>query len=257
MPTFVAADGAELTYTDLGPRGTIPLLFLHGWQGDSGTWLPVMERLAARHRTVALDLRGFGRSNTAPGPYTVETFADDLSALIAALDLDPLVAIGHSMGAAVAQRFAVDRPDAIEGLVLVSPVPVSGATYSARTAEMFRSTAGNALNANAWLAQLTYRQPPSDVVAMMRRAAAAAPAPVVLESFDSWTQLDFAADAATIETPTLVLAPEHDRPEFARAKVADLIAGSTLEIIPEAAHYVPLERPGAVADAIERFVDAL
>ena len=260
MPTFHAADGAELTYTDLGPHGTIPLLFLHGWQADSGTWAIVMERLATRHRTIAVDLRGFGQSNTAPGPYRVENFADDLSALVADLDLDPLVAIGHSMGAAVAQRFAIDRPDAVEGLVLVSPVPASGVDFSPKVIEMLRGIAGNAINANAWLARLTYREPPLEIVTLMRRAAAAVPVPVALESFDSWRTLDFADDAATIETPTLVLAPEHDKPmtpAFAKTRVADVIAGSAFEIVRDSGHYAPLERPDVIAQSIERFVDAL
>ena len=260
MPTFHAADGAELTYTDLGPHGTIPLLFLHGWQADSGTWAIVMERLAKRHRTIAIDLRGFGQSNTAPGPYRVENFADDLSALVAELDLDPLVAIGHSMGAAVAQRFAIDRPDAIEGLVLVAPVPASGVAFSPKVVEMLRGIAGNATNANAWLAQLTYREPPLEIITLMRRAAAAVPVPVALESLDSWRSLAFEDEAATIETPTLVLAPEHDNPmtpAFAKAKVADVIAGSAFEIVRGSGHYAPLERPGDLAASIERFVDAL
>lgn len=260
MPTFHAADGAELSYADLGPHGTIPLLFLHGWQADGATWAPVMDRLAARHRTIAIDMRGFGASNAAPGPYRVETFSDDLSALIAELDLDPVVAIGHSMGAAVAQRFAIDRPDAIEGLVLLSPVPAGGVAFPPRIVEYLRATAGNERNANAWLATLTHGEPPPEVVALMRRAAAAVPAPVALESFDSWRNLDFADDAATIETPTLVLAPEHDRPmtpDFTRANVADVIAGSTLTIVPGVAHFLQLERPDLVAETIERFVEAL
>ena len=257
MPTFHAADGAELSYTDAGPRGTIPLLFLHGWVADSGTWSAVMSRLSERHRTLAIDLRGFGASNAAPGPYRVETFSDDLSAFVAELDLDPLVAIGHSMGAAVAQRFAIDRPDAVEGLVLVTPVPASGVAFPPKIATMLRGIAGNAVNANAWLATLTHREMPPEVTALMRRAAAATPVSVALESFDSWTQLNFEDEAATIETPTLVLAPEHDRPmtpAFLRAKVADVIEGSTLRIVPDAAHYLPLERPDVVADAIDRFV---
>ncbi|GAC1621827.1 MAG: alpha/beta hydrolase [Vulcanimicrobiaceae bacterium] len=257
MPTFHAADGAELSFTDMGPRGTIPLLFLHGWIADSGMWSAVVARLEQTHRTLAIDLRGFGASSAAPGPYRVETFSDDLSAFIAELDLDPLVVIGHSMGAAVAQRFAIDRPDATEGLVLVSPVPASGVTFAPKVAATLRSIPGDAARANAWLATLTHRPPAPEVVALMRRAAAAVPVSAALESFDSWTTLDFADEAATIETPTLVLASEHDRPmtpAFARANVADVIPGSRFAIVPDAAHYVPLERPDVIAEAIDRFV---
>jgi pimeloyl-ACP methyl ester carboxylesterase len=159
MPTFATADGAELSYFENGPRGGMPILLLHGWQGAGAVWTPIVERLAARYRTIAVDLRGFGESNAAPGPYRVETFSDDLSALVASLDLDPMVVVGHSMGAAIAQRFAIDRPDAVEGLVLVAPVPASGVPFSPRVDAMFRATAGNMENANAWLSALTYTEP--------------------------------------------------------------------------------------------------
>ena len=260
MPTFHAIDGAELHYSELGPGGGIPLLFVHGWLGDGGAWAAVAERLAKRHRTIVLDQRGFGASHAAPGPYRVETLADDLSALVAALDLDPLVAIGHSMGAAIVARFAVDRPDAVEGLVLVAPVPPRALPLAPPARQMFRDVAGDALKAAAWLGKLTYREPAREVVALMRGAAAAVSREVALESLESWTTLDFAGDVETIETPTLVLAPEFDRPmtpELARESVADLIAGSAFAIVPEAGHYAPLERPDFIADAIERFVTEL
>jgi pimeloyl-ACP methyl ester carboxylesterase len=260
VPSFTTADGAELTYLDRGPRGGMAILFLHGWQGAGGIWLPIVEQLAKRHRTIAVDLRGFGESNGAPGPYRVETFSDDLSALITSLDLDPLVVVGHSMGGAIAQRFAIDRPDAVEGLVLVASVPARAVPFSPRVEAMFRATAGNAENANAWLGALTYTEPSREVRALMRAAAAATPAHVALESFESWTKLDFADEAATIDTPTLVLAAAGDRPmtpELVRERVAGLISGSRLVVIEEAAHYLPLEQPERVAGLIERFIDEL
>jgi pimeloyl-ACP methyl ester carboxylesterase len=260
MPTFHAADGAELTYSDLGPGGGIPLLFLHGWNGARALWFPVMEILAGRHRTIAPDLRGFGASNQAPGPYRVETFADDLSALIAELDLDPLVVIGHSMGAAVAQRFAIDRPDAVEGLVLISPVPAGGVTFPPKLDAFFRSIPGNPEIAAVWLGKLTHREPSREIRALMRAAAAAAPANVALESYESWTGLNFENEAATIATPTLAIAPAEDRPmtpDFVRERVVDLIEGSRLEIVEHTSHYVPLEDPERIARSIERFVDSL
>ncbi len=164
------------------------------------------------------------------------------------------------MGAGIAQRFAIDRPEAVEGLVLVAPVPPSGMPLSPAALQMFREVPGDAAKAAAWLGKLTYREPPPAVVTLLRRAAAAARTDTALESLASWTALDFAEEVRTIETPTLVLAPAFDRPvtpQVARERVADLIAGSRFEIVADAGHYVPLERPGAVADAIERFVSEL
>jgi len=260
MPTFTAADGAELSYTDSGPRGGIPLLFLHGWIATASIWTPVISLLAKRHRTVAIDMRGFGESSAARGPYRVETFADDLSALIADLDLDPSVVIGHSMGAAVAQRFAIDRPEAVEGLVLIAPVPVDGVAFPPKIDALFRSIPGNPDIANAWLAQLTHHPQPPAITALLRAGAAAAAAPAALESYESWSNLSFADEAATIETPTLVIAAAGDKPftpDFVNKRTVALIEGSRLEIVDEAAHYVPLERPDRIAKFIERFIDQL
>jgi 3-oxoadipate enol-lactonase len=257
MPTFRTADGAELSYTDRGPRGDIAVLFVHGWNGSSEVWRPIMDALSTRRRTLAIDVRGFGASNAAPGPYRVENFSDDLSSLIAFADLDPLVVVGHSMGAAVAQRFAIDRPDAVEGLVLIAPVPASGMDFPPKVDAFFRSLPGNREATNAWLSKLTLEEPPAEVRSIIRNAAALVDPEVALESYESWSRLAFADEAATIATPTLVIAPVADRPEFARERVADVIEGSRLEVLQKSAHYAPLEQPAAIARSIERFIEGL
>jgi pimeloyl-ACP methyl ester carboxylesterase len=257
MSTFAAADGAELAYVERGPRGDIPLLFLHGWNANAKIWTRIVDQLAKRHRTISLDLRGFGASRAAPGPYSVETFSDDLSALILAADLDPLVVVGHSMGAAIAQRFAIDRPEAVEGLVLVAPVAAGGMEFPPKVDAFFRSLPGNTPATHTWLDRLTFREQSPAVRALLRQAAADVSPEVALESYESWSKLNFADEAATIATPTLVLAGEGDRPEFARERVAALIPGSRYEIVGETAHYAPVEAPERIAGLIERFIASL
>jgi pimeloyl-ACP methyl ester carboxylesterase len=260
VPSFHATDGAELFYEERGARGSIPILFVHGWRGDATLWTPIVDALAESYRTIAIDVRGFGASNAAPGPYRVETFADDLSALVAALDLDPLVAVGHSMGAAVAQRFAIDRPDAVEGLVLVAPVPATALAYPPKLDAMFRATIGNDANTIAWLAKLTVSELSPATVRAMRNAAALATPAAALESYESWTSLTFGDDAATIDTPTLVLAADGDRPmtpDLVRERVADRIAGSRFVVLEETGHYAIVERPERIADEISDFIEEL
>lgn len=260
MASFRAADGAELFYEDRGPRGGLALLFVHGWRGSANVWAMIVDRLAETHRTIALDVRGFGESSAAPGPYRVETFADDLSSLVAALDLDPFVAIGHSMGAAIVQRFAVDRPDALEGLVLVAPVPATALPYPPKLDAMFRATIGDDTRAAAWLGNLVAPDTPKPVVQLLRDAVARASAAATLESYESWTSLAFGDEAATIETPTLVLAAGADRPmtpDLVRERVAAPIAGSRFAVIDGAGHYAVVDRPERIATEIQRFVAEL
>ena len=260
MPSFHTTDGSELFYTESGPSGSIPLLFVHGWRGDAQAWQPIVDRLAQAYRTISIDLRGFGDSHAAPGPYHVEQFAEDLSALVASLDLDPLVAIGHSMGAAVVQRFAIDRPEAVEGIVLVAPVPADALVYPPKLDAMFRATIGSDPNTLAWLGKLTVSEVPTATVRAMRAAAARATPAATLESYESWTSLAFGDEAATISTPTLVLAAEADRPmtpDFVRERVAGPIAGSRFVVIEDAGHYAIVEQPERIADEIAEFIEEL
>ena len=260
MATFHASDGAAIAYDDRGPTGGFVLLLLHGWYGSRAIWDRLRERLDDRVRTIAIDLRGFGESHAAPGPYTVDVFASDLSDAIAALDLDPVVVVGHALGGAVAQRFAIDRPDAVEGLVLCSPVPPSGVPLSAAHREALRATAGTPELIDAWLGTLLQPDPPRELVATLRAAAADASPDAARESLDSWTSLDFEDDARTIDTPTLVVAPALDRPltpAFLRERVAGVIDGARFDVLRDAGHFAPLERADEIAARIETFVEAL
>lgn len=257
MPAFTAADGAVLAYRSGGASAGMPLLFVHGWQADGRIWQPLLDALGDRYPTFTLDLRGAGASNGAPGPYTVERFADDLGDFIDALGLDPVVVVGHSMGAMVAQRFAVDRPEALEAIVLVAPVPASGIPFPPKVLDFLRGTVGNRQQAARWLSGLTVGEQSPETVAMLHAAAATLAPATALESFASWQPGDFSAEAATIETPTLVLAPDHDRPEFVKERVADIIGGSSFVVVENCGHYAPVDKPRELAAAIAAFLDGL
>jgi 3-oxoadipate enol-lactonase len=257
MEIYRASDGAALAFEERGPAGGIPLLFVHGWRADHRIWDPLVDLLAQRHRTILVDLRGSGESQSAPGPYTVDVFSNDLSDLVAGIDLDPVVTVSHSMGSAVAQRFAIDNPPAVEGQVLIAPIPASGPHFKPSTEDFLRSAVGDPGKTSAWLQRLTHNQPDPETRELLAAAAASVPPRAALAMLDGWLRLHFADEAATIETPTLVVVPEHDppmTPAFVRERVADIIVGSRLEIVADSGHYLPLEKPAELAALIERFL---
>lgn len=103
----------------------VPVLALHGITASHRAWHHVADALAGR-RIVAPDLRGRGRSNDLPGPWSLRDHADDQARVLDALGIDRAVVVGHSMGAFVTVRFAAAHPDRIAGLVLVDgglPIP--------------------------------------------------------------------------------------------------------------------------------------
>ncbi|MHA6313686.1 alpha/beta fold hydrolase [Pantoea sp. S-LA4] len=110
---------ARLFYTEKGEGKNI--MVLHGWTCDSHDWswqLPALER---KYRTVAVDLRGHGRSEVKPsGHYNPADYVADIEALI--LSRYPgqkFILIGHSMGGQIAARLAAKRPDLVSAVVSV------------------------------------------------------------------------------------------------------------------------------------------
>ncbi len=116
---MVSGRGVDLWCLDSGGSGSTVLL-LHGLAGHSGEWAATMKALAARHRVVAFDQRGHGRSTRNPKDVSRAAFVQDVLDVIAALGLGPVTLVGQSMGAHTALLAAAQAPpDVVARLVLV------------------------------------------------------------------------------------------------------------------------------------------
>jgi pimeloyl-ACP methyl ester carboxylesterase len=101
-----------------------PLLLVHGWPQHFWCWRRVVPLLSARHRLICPDLRGFGWSGAPGRGYDPVTFAADQIALLDALGLDRVGAIGHDWGGFSTFVLALRHPERVERLlVLSSPIP--------------------------------------------------------------------------------------------------------------------------------------
>ncbi len=119
----VATADGRLGYTQAG-TALHPILLLHGWPQTSHAWRRVQPLLAARWTTVALDLRGVGRSSPQAHGYDKATMAADVHTAKRNLGLDRPALVGHDMGALVAYAFARQYPGDLAGLVIVdTPLP--------------------------------------------------------------------------------------------------------------------------------------
>lgn len=122
----VVVDGRALHCYVGGAAVAPPLLLIHGLGDEADTWRRVFPALAERHRVVAFDLPGFGRSAPPPRAASVSFYARVAAGLMAALGITRAALVGHSGGAMVAQRLAIGAPQLVERLVLVAGcLPVS------------------------------------------------------------------------------------------------------------------------------------
>src|SRR5271168_2262110 len=110
-------------YAEEEGEGSPALVFIHYWGGSRRTWSEVIALLSKRFRCIAVDLRGWGKSDRGADDYSLFAQADDVLGVIEALKLTDFVLVGHSMGGNIAQILAARRPDGLKVLVLVAPAP--------------------------------------------------------------------------------------------------------------------------------------
>jgi non-heme chloroperoxidase len=123
MTTVTTKDGAEIYYKDWGAGQ--PVVLSHGWPLSSDAWAGQMLFLAQNgYRAIAHDRRGHGRSSQTSSGNDMDTYADDLAALIEHLDLNNVVLVGHSTGGGEVTRY-VGRygTKRVDNVILIAAVP--------------------------------------------------------------------------------------------------------------------------------------
>ena len=123
MPTIKTLDNTEIYYKDWGSGQ--PVVFSHGWPLDADAWEDQMFFLTSKgYRCIAHDRRGHGRSGQTWGGNDLDTYADDLAALVEALDLHDAIHVGHSTGGGeVARYIGRHGTKRVAAAVLISAIP--------------------------------------------------------------------------------------------------------------------------------------
>lgn len=112
-------NGATLRYVEQGPSDAMPLILLHGFPDSWLSYEIVLANLPSSIRAIALSQRGFGNSDKPEGSYHPRALAADLADFMTLRRIPRAILAGHSMGALVAQSFAVAHPERVAGLVLI------------------------------------------------------------------------------------------------------------------------------------------
>ena len=111
-------DAGQIFYEEKG-SGDPPVVFVHGLACAHEDWHNQVDYFALSHHVVTLDLRGHGRSVGCTSGFDIVSFGADVAALITALQLPPVLLVGHSMGCRVVLECARIAPHSVAGLVLI------------------------------------------------------------------------------------------------------------------------------------------
>jgi 3-oxoadipate enol-lactonase len=212
---------------------------------------------------VRWDLRGFGESDKPDGPYSTAMYCADLAALLDTLRLDRVHLAGISMGGVIAQHFALDRPERLLSLILVSTSSEISERATAsweRLADKVESQGFNVRSSNASRSFSTAfaAAHPETVQAASERTAAndaksyAAAARAV--SRYNWTDR-----LENVEIPALILQGLEDRltPPGGSVKMSRALPHNRLLMLGGVGHNLPLERPELFAAAVAAFTGGL
>jgi pimeloyl-ACP methyl ester carboxylesterase len=203
-----SADGVTIRYEVHG-SGDTALVLVPGWTNSRGIWGEHPRTLSTRYRVVALDLAGHGDSGAERTEWTMGAFGEDVVAVVEQLDLEPIVLVGFSMGAAVVVEAAERMPERVLGVVFVDALHDPDQPPPAGTADqmegMFRAAWGD----TAFLRGFAFTPDAPD--SLIRYVGAMSP-PVPLEhwfpalrSFLAWQATDFTAALERLRVPVAAI----------------------------------------------------
>ena len=262
--------GGQVYVQEFGDPANESLVLVHGL-GDGATedWLPLIERLQARYHILTLDLPGFGGSDAGDGDYSPTRYAQLLRLLAKRHIGRPFHLAGHSMGAAIALRYAANYPQDIKTLTLVDAAGIlHRLAYTKYLAPLgLEQLAGRELPARNLFSQLAgelldraqQRLPVDpelllDIPPLRRKMLGDKPGALAAYAL---VKEDFSRVPQRIEAPTLILWGEHDRIAPVRTgQVLDaLIPRSELHIIAGAGHAPISQRPDQVLALMQPLLD--
>ncbi len=257
------AGGLTLEYAEQGPRGGTPMLLLHGITDSWRSFQPVLQHLPAEWHVIALSQRGHGGSDKPPGPYALQDFAADAAAVVRALTLPPVVVVGHSMGAAVAMRMALQQPGLVRGLVGAGAF--AGFADKAGLGAFIREQIEPLTDpvphelAQSFQEETLARPVPPALLATAVAESLRVPAHVWRLGFAGLLADDFASQLAQIAAPTLLVQGSADSfvPAADTERMLAAMPRARATVWQGAGHAMHWEEPARFAEELRRFVGAL
>jgi 3-oxoadipate enol-lactonase len=259
-------NGIEIHYRETGEG--LPVVFVHGYTGNSRNWALTVPALRQDFRTISVDLRGHGLSGR-PGSedeYALEVMASDVHELLKALDVSECVLVGHSMGGMVSQLLVLEHPQVVRALVLVdtaAEVP-KGLLYAERRKQRQR------------LVEIAAKEGMEAVFEEQERITPLHPALAANPQFiEVWreqflmtsreayiacanamsSRRSLLGEVGAVSVPTLIICGETDEPFLEPSRqMHEAIPGSELVIIPGAGHGPQMEAPAEFNRVLSEFL---
>jgi pimeloyl-ACP methyl ester carboxylesterase len=249
MPT---AAGLHYFLHDGGSRLKPALVLIHGAGGDHLSWPPEVRRLPG-YRVIALDLPGHGKT-AGPGCQSVQDYARAVAEFIDVVGLFRAVFVGRAMGGGIALALALDYPDRVAGIGLIStgptlPIPSSVIENAANLSTLPLAT--------KILQEMSLgSQTPENLKRMVLKQLAEIRQTLLLDDLLACDRFNVTERLNTIQTPVLVVCGTDDKltPLRFSESLSSRIPGAALQTMEGAGHLLVFEQPGRLSKLISVFL---
>ncbi len=252
-------------------EGRPPIVFVHGFGCALADWDAQIEHLSPCHQTVAIDLRGHGKSPGEAAECSVEQYGADVAEVMRALDLPPAIVVGHSMGCRVVVEAALQAPGQTAAVVLVDGSQFAAAMHAVLV-ERFSRPDGYATLVNALFVDMfTAKSAPSIVTSIVQRASRL-PKPVGEKMLTDMVRYDvgrLAASLASLRVPVMALQTTYSNEKRERTMMRegqttpylDMLRASVpsarVEVIPDTGHFPQIDESTRTNRLIDSFIASL
>lgn len=260
MP-HLRVNGVDLHYEFHGPEGGELLVLNNGIFMSTAAWGFQLPELAKRYRVLAYDMRGQGRSGHPESEYSLDLHAEDLAALMDALQLGPAHMVGTSYGGELNLVMGLRHPERCRSLVIIASVSHSEALCAAMV-ERWRLAArfgdGQAffrlIYADVYSEAFLTERP--DLIPLAEARYATLDLPAAVRLIESFQRFDIRAELHRIQVPSCIVSAELDllKPRQYGELMHRAIPGSEFHLIPGAGHVVVVERAAEVNTLILGFL---
>ncbi len=246
MPTAASSgmapvNGIQMYYATYGAGN--PVLLIHGGLGHADIWAAQVADLMKDHLVIVADSRGHGRSSRTADPFGYDLMASDFVALLDHLKIDKVDLVGWSDGGIIGLDIAMQHSERLDQLFAqAANITTDGVDPSVATDEVFGAYIGQMAGDYAKMSPTPTEFDP--FVAQISEMWATQP---------NWTD----AQVAAITVPTAIVAGDYDE-AILRAhtdKMAGLIPGAKLVILPDVSHFAMLQDPDGYNAAVRAFID--
>lgn len=251
----VIVDDHRTTACVVGDGGPGAIVLVHPIGLDRHVWGPLARAVTSHAPLIAYDIRGFGDAAGAPPLTGIDQLADDLACVLDGLGVERADVVGLSLGGAVAQELALSHRARVRSLTLIATTDHGSPALRERADAVRREgpVAQVAPTLERWFTPATLRRR-SPALAYARERLEAVNGAAIAAGWDALAAFTARDRLATLAIPTQVIAGERDSsaPVEAMRQIAARIPGARFDVVGDAGHMLPLERPEALAATLSR-----